>query len=230
MCAISCECDTYFECLNSFVNNFFNQVNYFEPKEIDNEEVDFGKDVNKILSDVSEFLEDELRGTLDLDSDYHSLNKNNGSVLFVKTFIINNNQYDHNLNDIIDDGNKESTNKTTESPYINDHLTTEINSTDLDKSKIYEHIQEIIHPITEKNIEENIIPDTDDYGEENATDYPIIDYIEIYKDTTNEYVELITQSPQNKDKIVSHVTNVNEYNGNETISYVSHFYSLVFLN
>lgn len=68
----------------------------------------------------------------------------------------------------------------------------------------------------EKDIRQNIIQtdDEEDYDVEDATDYPQIDYIDLYKDTTNEENEYVpTDSPESatidiKDEIIE---NVEEY-------------------
>lgn len=90
----------------------------------------------------------------------------------------------------------------------------------------------------EKDIRENIIQtdDDNDYDTEDATDYPQIDYIDLYKDTTNEEnVYVPTESPKAvidiKEEIVENVeeysleidTDLNNY------TYVS-LYTVYFIN
>ncbi|XP_045507194.1 uncharacterized protein LOC123703288 isoform X1 [Colias croceus] len=222
VCMVSCECDNYASCLNIFVNNFFKNVNYFEPVQTTDDTldfIDFGKEnINKILSGVSGFLKDEVKGTLDLDTEHHSITQNNGTKIFIKTFVINE-EPNFDLEDaIFDDAYLNESNKetdeqisknvdSTEDVKINDSVSTE---------NIPKKINSTIEKTTQspKHIEENEIPDVDYNFDDNSTDYSNIDYIELYKDTTNEYIGFTTEA-QIKDtgdnnKIKSHANNRNK--------------------
>lgn len=204
MWGIYCECDTYNKCLNSFVNSFF-KANYFEPSEVQRDVIDFsGENINKILSGVSGFLKDEIKGITGLDSEYHSINKSDGTAIFVKTFTVD----DRNFNF---DDDEELINTTNTEYIINDHLTTETNY--IIEENSLEKEPKSLNPIFEID---NII-DIDYDNEDNSTDYPIIDYIDLYKDTTNEYVT--STESQATNTISPETTLIDNSNGTKT--YVS---------
>ncbi|XP_038218064.1 ovochymase-2-like [Zerene cesonia] len=220
---VSCECDSYASCLDSFVNNFFKNVNSFEPSEVEEDTrdfVDFGRDnINKILSGVSGFLHDEINGSLDLDAEYHSLTNKNGTKIFVKTFVINDGPNFDLQDEIFDETYTDLADSyiDKESQIIKNVDSTESTHTD-ENSVATENIpiknnnssttERITH--SDKNIEENEIPDEDYNIDDNSTDYSNIDYIELYKDTTNEDIGYTTEA-QIKDtvdnvKIKSHAS------------------------
>ncbi|XP_050676038.1 uncharacterized protein LOC126972974 isoform X1 [Leptidea sinapis] len=217
---VNCQCDTYYACLSSFVENFFKNSSYFLPTNIEsknqNSELDFNTDdINKIISGVSGFLRDEVNGTVNLDSDFSSFRSNDKSTIVVKSFIIGN-----PINELQDDFDY----------YENDSENIEnLTEKDLTNKIIQPQKENLTNIFINKTVIEYIIPLNEDnsgfvkdipksvfdneilieyYDEDNATDYPIIDYVDIYKDTTNEYNEYKTTEISTTDSDLSHVSNL----------------------
>ncbi|XP_045518612.1 brain-specific serine protease 4-like [Pieris brassicae] len=91
---------------------------------------------------------------------------------------------------------------------IKDHLTTE-------KKYIFDDSLEKERKSFDPTFEINNIIDIDYDNEDNSTDYPIIDYIDLYKDTTNEYV---TSTESHVVNTISHEATLID-NSNETKTY-----------
>ncbi|XP_034826319.1 uncharacterized protein [Maniola hyperantus] len=199
---VKSECDTYFKCLGSFFDSFFgNYKKYktdikvcnitvpgFDTVNIDSE------NINDILSGVSDFIQEELDGKVHFGPKLNFFqNVGNRTAIYVKSITINNNfggNNDHN-NSSKNIAPKESIDQLVK--YANS--SNNLNVSGSVPIKSITAPKEIFVPT---NIEKNeIIDDDDPLGlyydmddDDNGTDYLKIDYLEIYKDTTNEYTDV----------------------------------------
>ncbi|XP_046972655.1 uncharacterized protein LOC124539336 isoform X1 [Vanessa cardui] len=210
---VKSECDSYLECLGSFFDSFFlgqTNINLTTVTDIavpgfDNVNLE-RENLQDILSGVSSFLGEELESGISFETPINIFqNVNNDTAIYVKTIKITDNIDNINEEDIpFDYGN---TNKTVElinssnidtidfiKPFFNLNVTKII---PVNNIKVVNQTKSIKDDKLIKNINENEISDIDDYGiyyenNDNSTDYPIIDYIDLYKDTTNEYIDIKT--------------------------------------
>ncbi|XP_050356526.1 putative uncharacterized protein DDB_G0282133 isoform X1 [Nymphalis io] len=212
--AFKSDCDSYLECLGSFFDNFFlgrTNYNLTEVSDIvvpgfDNVNLE-KENLNNILSGVSGFLGEELDSDTRFGSPINIFqNVNNNTSIYVKTITIHDNTDNIDSEDIIIDS--DSISKTIEPINSSTIETTafikplvKINITKIVPINSYNTVNQTNNNSNgeklKQNVNENEIPDIDDYGinydnNDNSTDYPIIDYIDLYKDTTNEYIEIKT--------------------------------------
>ncbi|XP_064074756.1 coagulation factor X-like isoform X1 [Vanessa tameamea] len=212
--AVKSECDSYLECLGSFFDNFFLGHTNFNLTKVRDIFVPGFHDVNlekenlqNVLSGVSSFLGEELESGVSFETPTNIFqNVNNNTAIYVKTIKINDNIDDINAEEIPLDSN--ATRETIESinssntdtidfikPYVNLNISKIV---PINNINVVNHTTiNLIDDKLIKNIDENEISDIDDYGiyyenNDNSTDYPVIDYIDLYKDTTNEYVDIKT--------------------------------------
>lgn len=202
---VKSECDTYFECIGSFFDNFFsNNKNFKTETEVSNITVP-GFDTLKIdsdnlrnlLSSVSGFIQDELNGNVSFGPQLNVFkNKGNSAAIYVKSITINNNFGYHNYQNI----SKNNSNKTIDQEIFNSNLSNSSNPTKTifstrNNIQGFEDAENDKH--NKKIVNNEIFEDDDPLGlyydtdeDDNSTDYLKIDYLEMYKDTTNEYIDV----------------------------------------
>lgn len=191
---VKSDCDGYFECFNSFFANFFTNndadVEYLNttsknlPEDFKVKEVQISE-VDKVLSDISSFIQQDISDNLKTQSNAAFFeNVNPKTKVYVKTFTYNNPG-----NVFLPD-------------FENVYFDHELSAKDVaveDRLSMFSPMpptttkrDEIKLIPSDKDISENEIPLSDDIltyydsVEDNSTDYPAIDYVEMYKDVTNE--------------------------------------------
>lgn len=198
---VKSDCDGYVECFNSFFTNFFSKSdanveyinatknlpeNFVEVKDLQISELD------KVLSEISSFIQQDITEQLRIQSDAAVFeNVNPKTKIYVKSFSYNNpgNIVLPNFDDINfkEESNTEN-NKENENTAAVEDVSSSFSATPQTTTKS-DDIKKIED---QKDISENEIPLSDDMlsyydsVEDNSTDYPIIDYVELYKDITNE--------------------------------------------
>lgn len=222
---VKSECDSYFECLGSFFDSFFVDDSNFNITKgsgvvvpgFDNVHIE-DENLKNILSGVSSFLKEELGRNHSFGTPINIYkNIDNKTSIHVKTVII-----DDALDNIdeeyfapepkdtsVEDDSFQSANAFVDDsvePYVSDYLESTVD--DDDRLRVTED-GDIDYKLSNYNtnkrpnrVHENEITDTyyetDDDIDDNSTDYPVVDYIDLYKDTTNEYVEINpTEKPNN---------------------------------
>lgn len=191
------ECDTYIKCVGSFFDNFFGVPDVININDTDSDIAVPGfENVNvesvnlyNILESVSSFLKEEVTNGFQFGNPINFLRDgSNDTTIYVKIIPI-----DVDVENIKEDRDIVSEINVTDT-YIQPDTKIEIvvpkqNDTIKNNTQQRKNINR-----TNKKIQENEIPDTEFamyYDiDDNSTDYPIIDYVELYKDTTNEYVEI----------------------------------------
>lgn len=222
---VNSECDSYFECLGSFFDSFFVDDSNFNITNgsgvvvpgFDNVHIE-DENLKTILSGVSSFLKEELGRNHSFGTPINVYkNIDNKTSIHVKTVII-----DDALDNIdeeyfapepkdtsVEDDSFQSANAFVDDsvePYVSDYLESTVD--DDDRLRVTEDGDidyQLSNYKTNKipnRVHENEIPDTyfetDDDIDDNSTDYPVVDYIDLYKDTTNEYIEINpTEKPNN---------------------------------
>ncbi|XP_039746781.1 coagulation factor XII-like isoform X1 [Pararge aegeria] len=196
---VKSECDTYLECLGLFFDSFFgNYKNLKTEKEVGNitvpgyNTVNFdSEDLNDLLSGVSEFIQEELDGNIKFSPQMNIFkNSGNSTAIYIKSLTINNHFGDHKNTSIISvptetkdqsiihSKSSYNLNVTNSAPVANSNVT----SSQQEKSNEKDELNEILEDV------DSLYYDMD--GDGNDTDYLKIDYLEMYKDTTNEYTDL----------------------------------------
>ncbi|CAH2098489.1 unnamed protein product [Euphydryas editha] len=243
------ECDSYFECLGSFFDNFFVENSNFNVTE-DSDVVVPGFDnvyleeenLRNILSDVSSFLKEELGSNHSFGTPINIYkNIDNKTSIYVKTITI-----DDALENIDEEYFElEPKNTSTEidsfqsaNTFVDDSIEPYIELNEPELLRVNED-DNINYKLTNynvnkgpKRVHENEIHDTYfeiyDNIDDNSTDYPVIDYIDLYKDTTNEYIDINpTETPKNFNEInyehyqVKDINTIREKNENNGSIYVS---------
>lgn len=222
---VKSECDSYFECLGSFFDSFFVDDSNFNITKgsgvvvpgFDNVHIE-DENLKNILSDVSSFLKEELGRNHSFGTPINVYkNIDNKTSIHVKTVII-----DDALDNIdeeyfapepkdtsVEDDSFQSANAFVDDsvePYVSDYIESTVD--DDDRLRVTEDGDidyQLSNYKTNKipnRVHENEITDTyfetDDDIDDNSTDYPVVDYIDLYKDTTNEYIEINpTEKPNN---------------------------------
>ncbi|OWR50854.1 transmembrane protease [Danaus plexippus plexippus] len=207
------ECDTYFGCIQDTLFGSFINLNATETQVSDIdvpgfENVNLESDsVDTILKHISDLFE-EFVADYNLSSQFDVVRKNsNKTSIFVKT--IETDKFNETFVKNIED--KKNTNVThsnttnkskdaeenTELPTKEHFRVIKMNEKNKTKKLKVETLHKPVLDVNElsKKVTENEILDIDsiDYDLiDNSTDYPIIDYIDLYKDTTNEDVNMRT--------------------------------------
>lgn len=207
------ECDTYFGCIQDTLFGSFINLNATETQVSDIdvpgfENVNLESDsVDTILKHISDLFE-EFVADYNLSSQFDVVRKNsNKTSIFVKT--IETDKFNETFVKNIED--KKNTNVThsnttnkskdaeenTELPTKEQFRVIKMNEKNKTKKIKVETLHKPVLDVNElsKKVTENEILDIDsiDYDLiDNSTDYPIIDYIDLYKDTTNEDVNMRT--------------------------------------
>ncbi|CAH0715099.1 unnamed protein product, partial [Brenthis ino] len=206
------ECDTYIKCVGSFFDIFFGVPDVININDTDSdiavpgfENINVASiNLHNILESVSSFLKEEVTNGFQFGNPINALrNASSDTTIYVKIIPIN-----VDVENIKEDSDIVSEINSTDT-YFQPNTKTEIvlpkqNKINKNNTQQRKNINK-----TKKKIQENEIPntefamyyDTDD----NSTDYPIIDYIELYKDTTNEYVEIKIET-----STMSHLMSKNE--------------------
>ncbi|KAL4709571.1 hypothetical protein ACJJTC_007302 [Scirpophaga incertulas] len=188
---VKCNCDHYINCLSDLLQDFFDYYNMTDGNfdSVENptkytEVDDTGEQVEKILTDVTELVK-EVAGGVEKTSQVKEFDN---ARVYVKTFDIDNNENEDKrtteLNFI-------------ESSTINEDLlvtlTEYVTVQPITSSGVIpmksDTENEIIEDAYYKDTPYDAYNDVYEKSDENSTDYPIIDYIELYKDTTNENIE-----------------------------------------
>lgn len=222
---VKSECDSYFECLGSFFDSFFVDDSNFNITNgsgvvvpgFDNVHIE-DENLKTILSGVSSFLKEELGRNHSFGTPINVYkNIDNKTSIHVKTVIID--DAPDNIDEeyfapepkdtSVEDDSFQSANAFVDDsvePYVSDYLESTVD--DDDRLRVTEDGDidyQLSNYKTNKipnRVYENEIPDTyfetDDDIDDNSTDYPVVDYIDLYKDTTNEYIEINpTEKPNN---------------------------------
>ncbi|XP_072946410.1 uncharacterized protein [Epargyreus clarus] len=202
------------------------------------------KELDRILLDVSSFLKEELE--VHPDTDLKTMvfrNVLNQTAIYVKTFDIPAGYLEDS--DEIEEEDSisrpfekfEFVKTSLENKTIAESST---NTDGIDDTDIIEvtpkettNSVDIIATIATKTLTQNITKDVSeneietqddsylyyDNNEDNITDYPIIDYIEFYKDTTNEYVNLeLTEVPLSIEEMKDNINSAVNLSLYETIT------------
>lgn len=197
---VNCDCDKYIACFGEFLRDFFGNIHIVKSDKVNvtdnlnktlsyefSEEDD--TNIDKVLTEITSLIK-EIDGDV---KESEIINRvNNKTKIVVKTF---------DRDDVFE--NTEATESDVPSTTTEINLPEDISFGDLTETTITElttvteNSFEVI-PLRTKNEKENEICDDDDddddksYNEEEekkfVTDYPDIDYIELYKDVTNEFV------------------------------------------
>ncbi|KAL0810708.1 hypothetical protein ABMA28_010032 [Loxostege sticticalis] len=194
---VNCDCDKYIACFGEFLRDFFGNIHIVKSDKVhvtDNlnktlsyefsEEDD--TNIDKVLTELTSLIK-EIDGDV---KESEIINRvNNKTKIVVKTF---------DRDDVFE--NTEAFESDVPSTATEINLPEDISFGDLTETThtelttVTENSFEVI-PLRTKNEKENEICDDDDdksYNEEEenkfVTDYPDIDYIELYKDVTNEFV------------------------------------------
>lgn len=197
---VNCDCDKYIACFGEFLRDFFGNIHIVKSDKVNvtdnlnktlsyefSEEYD--TNIDKVLTEITSLIK-EIDGDV---KESEIINRvNNKTKIVVKTF---------DRDDVFE--NTEATESDVPSTTTEINLPEDISFGDLTETTptelttVTENSFEVI-PLRTKNEKENEICDDDDddddksYNEEEekkfVTDYPDIDYIELYKDVTNEFV------------------------------------------
>ncbi|XP_023942322.1 uncharacterized protein LOC112048869 [Bicyclus anynana] len=218
---VKSECVTYVECLGSFFGSFFsNHKSFVTETQVGNvtvpgfETVKVGdEDLNNLLSGVSDFVKKELDGNINFGPQLNIFqNIGNNTAIFVKSITINNNFGDHNhgstfknmslketIQERLPTDTLDALSFTTSNPFSSN--ITSINELLIDKLKNKVKENEILDAVDPLELYDEM--DNDD----NSTDYLHIDYLEMYKDTTNEYTDIKpTESTTDTYKFNNYIT------------------------
>lgn len=192
------ECDTYLKCVGSFFDTFYDDANDFDVNntsvtvpEFENVGLD-GVNLFNILSNVYDFLKDEVTNGFQFGPPTNIFHKpSNDTNIYVRTIIIK--DFDNIKENVPTDDIKQNLNLTLTylEPSKIEIIPVKANDSLKNENKAINNLQMDEY---NKKIRENEIPDTEfdlNYDtDDNTTDYPIIDYVELYKDTTNEYIDI----------------------------------------
>ncbi|XP_028164574.1 uncharacterized protein LOC114355759 isoform X1 [Ostrinia furnacalis] len=191
---VHCDCDQYIECFGDFLRDFFGNIHFVQTDKVNvtnsnktlNYEFSEPEDasIDKVLSDLTSLIK-QIDGNIK-ESEVLIHDQNNTKIV-VRTF---------ELDDSVK--NKEHIDSedlilTTEINLAEDISFKDLTVTTPSESPTTEDAFKVI-PLESKSEKDNEINDDIDQSYEEAdekkyvTDYPDIDYIEIYKDTTNEHV------------------------------------------
>ncbi|XP_004924338.1 uncharacterized protein LOC101740361 isoform X1 [Bombyx mori] len=209
---ISCDCDSYVECLSGFFEDFFFgdpeetevRAQTFRTNNTEIKNINFS-DLDAVLKDITEFLSEEVQSQPQNESDDVFKTVKAETKIYIKAF-------DFGANGENADGAERKNenfevvskipDRNTKVP-INDG--TAINA----KSKNSDIIEKGSKHVGQNEIfnDELYMTYYDDI-DDNSTDYPAIDYAEIYKDVTvEEHVYIPTQEPS-----------IDDFDGNATKS------------
>ncbi|XP_059056068.1 uncharacterized protein LOC131849952 [Achroia grisella] len=196
---VNCECDNYFKCLGNFINNFFGSINntthsdenlknftYYEVKDVN------GSEFHKIVSDISSLIKGDSDKT---DQSVLSRSYNNNKThILLKLF-----EYDESPKGF--EGRTDTTTDITNNAELVQEISINVNNSTTED--IITDVNNMVDSLD--NLEDNEVSLDDSYfgiDDDNNTDYPNIDYVELYKDATIEYTVLnVTESPKTNDVI-----------------------------
>ncbi|XP_052749481.1 uncharacterized protein LOC113513685 isoform X1 [Galleria mellonella] len=217
---VNSECDNYLKCLGDFINNFFGKINnttniennaknftYYEVKDVN------GSEFTKIITDISSLLKNESDGAVTSESVLSKSYSNNQTHLIIKLFEFNDKSMEF-----------EADNGTTTEPEDTIDSVQEI-TINVNKSHVLTVTENVIKEVNNmivnvENLEDNEVSFDESYfnfDDENNTDYPNIDYIELYKDATIEYNVLnVTVAPKVDDVFENEkeIDNIIDYSSN----------------
>lgn len=195
---VRCDCDKYIECFGEFLTALFTDIHSEDDKtnitDYNRTEIidltDHAESIDTVLSDITSLIENIGKNVIKTNVIQHN---SNNTIIVVKTF------------EVGDDFKKSEPDEkfasTTDAITTDINILEELNLSDATTPSSPIRIEGDVKVIPLKNDKENeILTDPDiidslNSDDENFTDYPNIDYVEIYKDTTNENVEYVPTEP-----------------------------------